>query len=297
MAEEETGAESGHNGGQNTAPENEEFQFQTVGERLRDERMAQNKTLEDIAGKTRVPMRHLEAIEAANYDALPGRTYAVGFVKAYARAVNLSETELAGDLKDEMGYEGGNYHAAGASDHEIDDPSKIPSSRLAWMAALVGLLLVVGGYAVWKLVINPAPDMVLVDDDLRDEANASPGNEADQPADSAEDAAPLPPTGGEVVFIAKEEGIWVRFYEAEGERLYEDTMELGERFVLPADAKDPQVLTGRPDALAVTIGGQEVAPLSTQPLTVADMPIDAASLLARPAAEAGNTATAEDEAT
>ena len=293
MAEEETGAESGHDGDKNTTPENEEFQFQTVGERLRDERVAQNKTLDDIAGKTRVPMRHLEAIEAANYDALPGRTYAVGFVKAYARAVDLSETELAGDLKDEMGYEGGNYHAAGASDYEIDDPSKMPSSRLAWMAALVGLLLVVGGYAVWKLVINPAPDTVLIDDDLGDEANASAGEEAGGSVGSAQDAAPAPPTGGEVVFIAKEEGIWVRFYEADGERLYENTMELGERFVLPADAKNPQVFTGRPDALAVTIGGQEVAPLSSQPLTVADMPIDAASLLARPSAETGNVVVAE----
>ncbi len=258
-----------------------ELELLTVGERLRLQREEQNKTLEDIASMTRVPLRHLQSIEAGNYENLPGRTYAVGFVKAYARAVDLSETEMAGDLKDEMEYDGMSAYAQTLrqTHHEIDDPSKIPSSRLAWMAALVGLVLVVGGYAVWKLVLDPAPEATYAQSDAADATGqVGRGDVAPVPV-PVQDAAPA--ANGEVVFIAKEDGIWVRFYEDEGERYFEGSMELGERFTVPADAKNPLILTGRPDAFAVTVNGKEVAPLSTDPLTVADVPVSAAALLAR----------------
>ena len=46
-----------------------EFRFQPVGEQLKSARESRGLTLGDIATQTRVPMRHLEAIEAANYSA------------------------------------------------------------------------------------------------------------------------------------------------------------------------------------------------------------------------------------
>ncbi|WP_164118731.1 RodZ domain-containing protein [Sphingorhabdus sp. Alg239-R122] len=275
--------DAGENADHETGPESEEFVFHTVGDRLREARVEQKKELADIAATTRVPMRHLEAIEASDYDALPGRTYAVGFVKAYASAVGMPAAELVSDLKDEMGHGDASYH--GSAGHELEDPSKIPSSRLAWVAALLGIALIVGGYAAWRTYFYPQAEMDLVGADAEDEAVASAGG------DNAVTTTDAAPTGGEVVFIAKEDDIWVRFYEADGARLFENTMKLGDRFVVPADAQNPQILTGRPDALAVTIGGQTVAPLSTEAVTVADMPVSAAALLARPAQGAASETT------
>ena len=56
---------------------------------------------------------------------------------------------------------------------------------------------------------------------------------------------------------------------------------------VPATAADPRINTGRPDALAITIGGQSVAKLSDRPTTISGVPVSAAALLARmaPAAE------------
>ncbi|WP_409456254.1 helix-turn-helix domain-containing protein [Sphingomonas sp. J315] len=42
-----------------------------VGEKLRDARLAAGLELADIAGRTRVPQRHLAAIEASDYSGLP----------------------------------------------------------------------------------------------------------------------------------------------------------------------------------------------------------------------------------
>ena len=292
MAEEETGPEEELGAVSNS--ENDGFRFETVGERLRNARVEQGKDIADIAGKTRIPSRHLEAIEKGEYSALPGRTYAVGFVKSYARAVDLSETEMAGDLKDEMGYDAPDYHARGHVGQELDDPSKIPSSRLAWIAAVVGIIILVGGFAIWRTYFFPAQEYVIAEEpvggDVAQEASAG-GDLA-----TAEDADPELPTGGEVVFISKEDGIWVRFYEADGKRLFEGTMKLGERFAIPADAQNPEILTGRPDALAVTIGGQAVPALSSEALTVADMPVSAAALLARPKVQNDTDTDTQDNA-
>jgi hypothetical protein len=84
-----------------------------------------------------------------------------------------------------------------------------------------------------------------------------------------------------VVLTAREDGIWVRLYEEGGARLAERTLKLGETIEVPATARDPRLTTGRPDALAVTIGGRAVANLSDKPQTLSGLPISAAALNAR----------------
>ena len=45
------------------------------------------------------PLRHLQAIEDGDYGAMPTPTYAVGFAKAYARAVGEDEVEIAREVR------------------------------------------------------------------------------------------------------------------------------------------------------------------------------------------------------
>jgi len=98
-------------------------------------------------------------------------------------------------------------------------------------------------------------------------------------------AAPVEPEpavpAGAVVFTAREAGIWVKFYDRNGRQLMQKQMELGESYTVPADADGPQVWTGRPDALAITIGGTPVAPLADGERVVRDVPVTAEALLAR----------------
>ena len=51
----------------------------TVGERLREARQAQGLELGEIGARTRVPLRHLLAIEDGDYSGDALATYAVGF--------------------------------------------------------------------------------------------------------------------------------------------------------------------------------------------------------------------------
>jgi cytoskeletal protein RodZ len=65
-----------------------------IGETLRRERERQGISLGDIARKTRIQPRFLEAIEADNLDVLPGLVFARNFVRQYAQALQLDEAQV-----------------------------------------------------------------------------------------------------------------------------------------------------------------------------------------------------------
>ncbi len=92
----------------------------TVGERLRAAREEKGLSLEDVAAQTRIPRRHLESIEKADWEALPAPTYTTGFAKSYASAVGLDRTEIGDQLRAEMG--GQRFAANQAEVFEAADP-------------------------------------------------------------------------------------------------------------------------------------------------------------------------------
>src|SRR5690242_21066835 len=94
----------------------------TVGERLRAAREEKGLSLEDVAAQTRIPQRHLESIENANWDALPAPTYTTGFAKSYASAVGLDRTEIGDQLRAEMG--GQRFTANTLESFEPADPRR-----------------------------------------------------------------------------------------------------------------------------------------------------------------------------
>lgn len=238
-----------------------------VGDRLRAARNSVGLDLSDIATKTRIPQRHLAAIETGDYSALPSTTYAVGFVKAYARAVGADEVSLAKSLRVELGQEP--EHRYVQQDDDIADPARVPPRWLAWTAALI-VLLIVGGYGLWR---SGALD-----------GGASPVvAEAPEPANSVTVATPAPkPTQGPVVLTAKDD-VWFRVYDKADKVLYEGVKKKGETYLVPADADTPMIRTGRADQIAVTVGGQAVPALGPAETTVKDVVISATALIARPA--------------
>jgi len=66
-----------------------------MGDYLRHLREEQALSLEEVAGKTKVPTRMLIAIEEGNLDPLPEPVYIQGFLKRYADALGLNGREFA----------------------------------------------------------------------------------------------------------------------------------------------------------------------------------------------------------
>ncbi len=64
--------------------------IKSLGDRLRQERERQGLTIEDIAQKTYIRKRYLEAVESGDHSVLPGEVYVKGFLRSYAEALGLN---------------------------------------------------------------------------------------------------------------------------------------------------------------------------------------------------------------
>lgn len=62
---------------------------ETVGEILLASREKTGRTLDDLSQETKIPKRTLNYIETDNFEAIPAKVYARGFLRAYAEALEL----------------------------------------------------------------------------------------------------------------------------------------------------------------------------------------------------------------
>ncbi|BDI60319.1 helix-turn-helix domain-containing protein [Qipengyuania nanhaisediminis] len=249
----------------------------SAGDTLRAARESKRLDLEHIAAETRIPVRHLESIETGAFDALPSRTYAIGFSKTYARAVGLDPAEIVDKVREELA-DGQARATAMAGGMEPGDPAKLPTAGLAWFGAIAAVILAVGVIVFYNTYFGAGTGPAsLVEDNATEQAVQATGDAAD-----AERAASDAPSADDpVVLTATGDGAWVRFYEDGGEILYEGVMEAGDTFEVPEGAVDPRLNTGRPNFLEITIGGAPVAPISEEMVPVADARVSAEALLAR----------------
>ena len=51
-------------------------------------------SLREISDRTKICMRHLEAIEKGEFSKIPGGIYATSYIRQYARAIGFDEFEL-----------------------------------------------------------------------------------------------------------------------------------------------------------------------------------------------------------
>jgi len=253
-----------------------ELPLESVGAQLARAREAAGLTRAELAGQTRIPERHLAAIEVGDFAALPGRTYAVGFSRTYAKALGLDETAIAAAVREELSAAEPEDPRRTVQAFEPGDPARVPSRRLAWtaMAGVAIVLLAVLYFARGMIMPAGSLDSIL-----------PPDQPAPTATPAAQPAAPAPtPSGGPVVFTGLQPGVWVKFYDGAGNQLLQKQLAQGESYTVPAGTPDVKLWTARPDALAITIGGQPVPKLSDQQKTMKDVPVSAAALLARGAA-------------
>lgn len=251
------------------------------GERLRAARDARGLSLDELAQRTRVPLRHLEALEKSSYDGLPSHTYAVGFARAYARAVGEDEVQIASDVRAETATLA--RRTPEYQPYVTADPSRIPSRALVIVASGVALAVVILA-ALWfgagwqhhdeSAASAPAP---------------SPVTTAVPPP------ARATPTGGQVILTASDE-VWLRVYDRANKTLFLGVMKPGQSYTVPGDADHPEINVGRPDKLRVTLNGSAIPSLGDGKRPIKDVPVDGASVAARlaaaPAPGAGPSPTA-----
>ena len=248
----------------------EETAVASVGERLRAAREEKGITLEDIAAQTRIPRRHLESLENSDWEHLPAPTYTIGFARSYASSVGLDRTEISDQLRGELG--GQRPVAAAAEIFEPADPARTMPKWLVFgaIAAVIGLVLVMS----WLNERSLEPSGAVPEQP----AAAAPAPNAPPVATPA----PAPAGQGPVVLTANAPA-WIQVTD-QGRTLFSGEMAAGQRYEVPATATAPLLKAGKPEALAVTVGGASAPPVGPAGRVASDVSLLGPDLMRGPAA-------------
>lgn len=115
----------------------------TVGLMLQEMREQYGLTLRDVANALRIRVVYLHALEEGRLSDLPGRTYAVGFLRSYAEYFGLDGDEVVRRFREER--------KEGGKPGRLNFPEPPPDTKLpigAMLAILVAVSVV--GYGVWQ---------------------------------------------------------------------------------------------------------------------------------------------------
>ena len=236
----------------------------TVGDQLRAARKRKKMSLEDIAARTRIPLRHLESIEASDWASLPAPTYTVGFAKSYAGVVDLDRTEIGQQLRTEMG-DPRSMPVAEPEVFEPADPARAMPRALVIGAILAVLVLV--GIMSW---LNKRS--------LADGSDAQANQAATVQAPAQPPPLVVPAPQGPVVLSASAP-VWIAVYDKSGASYYSGMLSPGKDFTVPAGAAAPLLKTGKPESIKIMVGTAIAAAVGPPGQKVSDVSLLPADLL------------------
>lgn len=148
-----------------------------AGRKLTEARQQLGLSLEEVADRIRVRREFLEALEAMNIKLLPGKAYALAFLRSYARELGIDEKAIVDQFQDECALTREDVQS------QIRNPTSKPHRERPWMAA-AALVVIAAGFVGWRALQatpraepNP-PTAVQVSPRLVREAVSAPAAEA-----------------------------------------------------------------------------------------------------------------------
>lgn len=120
-----------------------------AGRKLAEARRQLGLSLEEVAERIRVRREFLEALEAMNIKLLPGKAYALAFLRSYARALGMDEKAIVDQFQDECAL------SREDAQKQIRNPASRPHPERPWLAA-AALVVLAAGFVGWRALQHGA---------------------------------------------------------------------------------------------------------------------------------------------
>jgi transcriptional regulator with XRE-family HTH domain len=117
------------------------------GRKLTEARLARGWTIEQVAERILVRPEFLQALEDMNIKILPGKAYALAFLRSYARELGLDEGALVDQFRQESALTREDVNK------QIRSPSSRPHRERPWIWA-AALVIAAAGFVGWRAVVT-----------------------------------------------------------------------------------------------------------------------------------------------
>jgi len=167
------------------------------GENLRREREMRGVTLEEISTATKISLRFLDAIEREDFAKLPGGIFSRSFIRSYARYLGLDEERVVAE------YQLAAHPQADFDLHRMPSgtsSSTSPSARTPLIATLVAVILLAGGYVLFRYAPRVSETPAPLPSAPVETAKPAPAPSMPPPTSSGDTTAvpvAVPPSGAE----------------------------------------------------------------------------------------------------
>ncbi len=258
----------------------------SVGDILRRARLKKKLSIQDVENAIRVSSQHLTAIEENRLEMLPGRIYALGFIKSYAELVELDSAKILTLLKRQAGEKIAPQNVTPAPSPVLEDFT-LPTGK---MFSLIFILLVVvfifkshyegATYLIEEQIPEVPKDLVvqttLLSKPEKIEPNVVASPNPNIPS-SLEILSGPPPVMNQVVLKAID-NVWLEIKDSEKNTVFSRVLAVGEEYWIPIGQNDLTMTLGNAGGLQISVDGQALPLLGKLGQVVRKVPLDVEKL-------------------
>ncbi|MEZ6023858.1 MAG: helix-turn-helix domain-containing protein [Hyphomonadaceae bacterium] len=124
-----------------------------AGRKLAEARRQLGLSLDEVADRIRVRREFLEALEEMNVKLLPGKAYALAFLRSYARELGIDEKAIVDQFQDESAL------TREDAQRQIRSPTSRPLPQRPWLAA-AALVVIAVGFVGWRALQQNRSEVV-----------------------------------------------------------------------------------------------------------------------------------------
>lgn len=260
----------------------------TVGDILRRARLKKKLTIQDVENSIRVSAQHLTAIEENRLELLPGRIYALGFIKGYAELVELDSTKLLALLKRQAGEKIAPKNVTPATSPVLEDFT-LPTGKMFFIIFILFIVVFIfkshydGSNYLMSEQIPKVPKDLIAQTTLlskpektvpKVEPVATPNNSN---GTSLEVLAGPPPIMNQVVLKAID-NVWLEIKDSQRVTVFSRVLAVGEEYWIPVGQKDLTMTLGNAGGLQISVDGQALPLLGKTGQVIRKVSLDAEKL-------------------
>lgn len=257
-----------------------------VGEILRRAREHYGQSLEHVEANLRIRAMQLDALEKGDLEKLPGRVYAIGFVRSYSEYLGLDGDQMVRLFKAQS--LGNRLKPA------LNFPVPASESRLppAWLI-IIGIIGFIGIFFLWQsyedktvVVADDVTPARTAEDVMQAGAISEPEAEQNTPEDALaaiegqgqdqSNAVAMPAAENEIILNVIENS-WVEIRGADGETIVSRVLKAGDQYFVP-DRPDLKMSIGNAGGVEIILNGDIKKILGERGQVRRDISLDAQSL-------------------
>ena len=238
-----------------------ELDFHTdmpVGEILRRTRVHYGQDLNQIEGILRIRASQLEALEKGDISQLPGRVYAIGFVRAYSEYLGLDGDKMVHLLKEQSV---GRQKKPDLSFPVPASESKIPSMLVVGASAF-GVLVLIGFVSFMMFPRAQKTEIPTVPEKLtQSQLNKAPSLvHGEESVKEAKEEAKEEAAADNRIVLKITDAAWIEIRNKGGAAILRQVLKKGDVYLVP-DEEGLVMATGNAGGITVKIDGKNIGSL------------------------------------